>query len=224
MSVYMTEEEQLESIKKWWKRYGNMVTLALSIVLFVIAGYRYYGWYQEKKSQEASAAYEHMMISFSNKDIKSVKSYANELIKNYKHTVYADAAHLALAKVYVNKDKLQQARAELQEVKKQTKLSVFKDIASLRVARIYAAEKAYQEALTELSTITDATYKPVVNELKGDIYKAMGKYEEASSSYKQAIEEVKNNGMGNLFLEMKSNELAQQTSTKSSHTIQVQTG
>ncbi|MCL5273019.1 MAG: tetratricopeptide repeat protein, partial [Gammaproteobacteria bacterium] len=43
---------------------------------------------------------------------------------------------------------------------------------------------------------------------KGDIYGATGKYQEAISSYRLAIDEVKTNGMGNLFLEMKTNELA----------------
>ena len=211
MSVYMTEEEQLESIKKWWNRYGNIVTTILSVVLLCIAGYRYMNWHHDKITQQASTTYEHMMVALSNQNIKSVRSYANELIKDYKNTVYADAAHMTLAKVYVSKNKLDQAKAELMAVASKGNMSTLKQIAKIRIARILTAEKAYTNALKELSTIEDKNYLPVINELKGDIYGATGQYQDAIQSYKLAMDEVKTNGMGNLFLEMKTNELAMKT-------------
>ncbi|HHF7365500.1 TPA: YfgM family protein [Legionella bozemanae] len=208
MSVYMTEEEQLESIKKWWKQYGNLVTVVLSLILFGIAGYRYLHWHQAKITQQASVAYEQMMVALSNQNIKGVRAYANELIHQHSSTVYADAAHLTLAKIYVSKNKLDTATDELKAVATNSKMPALKQIAKIRMARIFAAEKSYTNALNELSSIDDKTYLPVINELKGDIYGATGQYQEAMSSYKLALDEVKNNGMGNLFLEMKTNEIA----------------
>lgn len=208
MSVYMTEDEQLEVIKKWWQRYGNIVTIFLSLILLSIAGYRYMHWHQDKLTQQASITYENMMIAFSNQNIKSVRSYANELIKDYGHSVYADVAHMTLAKVYVSKNKLDQAKSELQAVALKSNMPALKQIAKIRIARLLAAEKSYTNALKELSSVEDEAYLPVINELKGDIYGATGQYQQAITSYRQAINEVKNNGMGNLFLEMKTNELA----------------
>lgn len=211
MSVYMTEDEQLEAIKKWWKRYGNLVTIFLSIILLIIAGYRYMNWHHNKLTQQASVTYENMMNALSNDNIKSVRSYANELIKGYDNTVYADVAHLTLAKIYVSKRKLDQARDELEKVVIKSEMPTLKQIAKIRIARILAAGKSYSNALEELSTIDDKTYLPVINELKGDIYGATGQYQEAVTAYRLAIDEVKTNGMGNLFLEMKTNELATKT-------------
>ncbi|KGP62306.1 membrane protein [Legionella norrlandica] len=211
MSVYMTEEEQLEVIKKWWKRYGNMVTILLSLILLCIAGYRYINWHQDKIKQQASIAYENMMIAFSNQNIKSVRAYANELIKDYKNTIYADVAHMTLAKVYVAKNKLEEARNELQAVVTESKMTPLRQVAKIRIARLLAADKAYTNALNELSVIEDKTYLPVINELKGDIYSAKGQYQDAINAYRLAIDEVRTNGMGNLFLEMKTNELAIKT-------------
>lgn len=208
MSVYMTEEEQLENIKKWWKRYGNIVTIIFSLILLCIAGYRYMHWHQDKLTQQASMTYENMMVAFSHQNIKAVRSYANELIKDYGNTVYADVAHMTLAKVYVSKNKLEQAKVELQSVAAKSNMTALKQIAKIRIARLLAAEKSYTDALKELSSVDDETYLPVINELKGDIYGATGQYEQAITSYRLAINEVKNNGMGNLFLEMKTNELA----------------
>lgn len=208
MSVYMTEDEQLEVIKKWWKRYGNMVTVFLSLILLCIAGYRYMHWHQDKLKQQASITYENMMVSFSNQNIKEVRSYANQLIKDYDNSVYADVAHMTLAKIYVSKNKLAQAQSELQIVAEKSDMNSLKQIAKIRIARLLAAEKSYTNALKELSSIVDETYLPVINELKGDIYGATGQYQEAITAYRLAIDEVKTNGMGNLFLEMKTNELA----------------
>lgn len=204
----MTEDEQLDAIKKWWGRYGNYVSMAVSVILLVVIGYRYVVWHQDKLTQQASIAYENMMVAFSNQDIKAVKSYANELIKDHTHTVYADAAHLTLAKIDVSKNKLAEAQNQLQTVATQSKTQVFKQIAKIRLARILAANKVYSNALSELSVVEDKTYLPVINELKGDIYTEMGQYKEAMAAYRLAMDEVKVNGMGNLFLEMKSNELS----------------
>lgn len=223
MSVYMTEEEQLESIKKWWKHYGNLVTIFISLVLFCFAGYRYWNWHQDKLTQQASTAYEQMMVAFSNQDIKSVRSYANELIKDYNNSIYADVAHMTLAKMYVTKNKLDLAKSELQFVAAKSRMPALKQIAKIRIARILAGEKSYSNALNELASIEDSTYLPVINELKGDIYGATGQYQNAIAAYRLAISEVKNNGMGNLFLEMKTNELAIKNQSVAADDKKVQT-
>lgn len=204
----MTEEEQLESIKKWWNRYGNGISLILSLILLCIAGYRYMNWHHNKITQQASVAYEHMMLAVSNQDIKSVRSYSNDLVQNYNHTVYADAAHMTLAKIYVSKNKLEEAKKELSFVANEGTMTPLKQIAKIRIARILTAEQDYTKALSTLSKIEDPTFLPVINELKGDIFGATGQYQKAITAYGLALDEVKMNGMANLFLEMKKNELA----------------
>jgi predicted negative regulator of RcsB-dependent stress response len=218
----MTEDEQLEVMKKWWKRYGNIVTVFLSLILLCIAGYRYMNWHHDKLTQQASITYENMMVALSNQNIKSVRSYANELIKDHTRSVYADAAHMTLAKIYVSKNKLDQAKDELSTVANQSSMPALKQIAKIRIARLLAAKKSYSDALSELSTIEDETYLPVINELRGDIYGATGQYQEAISAYRLAIDEVKMNGMGNLFLEMKTNELAMKTQSMISDDKKIQ--
>lgn len=208
MSVYMTEEEQLDQIKKWWGRHGNLITIILSIILFIVAGVRYWHWHEEKVNMQASNAYEQLMVAFSEQDTKAVRSYANQLINEYSNTLYADAARLTLAKAYVSREKYEKAREMLTTVVTQTKVSALKQVAKIRIARLYVAEKAYDKALSELASIDNSAYMPVINELKGDIYAATGNLQQAVLAYKEAIAEVRTNGMGNLFLEMKTNELA----------------
>lgn len=208
MSVYVTEDEQLEVIKKWWNKYSNTVTVILSLLLFTFAGFKYWNWHQEKIDRQASTAYERLMVAFSNQDNKSVQSYAKQLMDDYGKTVYADAARLTLAKLFVTDDNYEKAIETLQYIANNSRTRALKQVAKIRIARLFAAEKAYDKALAELTTVDDIAYMPVVNELKGDIYAATGQYQQAIASYKEAMTEVHTNGMGNPFLEMKTNELA----------------
>ncbi|WP_133127261.1 YfgM family protein [Legionella nagasakiensis] len=208
MSVYMTEQEQLEAIKKWWQRYNGIITIIASITLLLIAGYKYWSWHEYRMAQQASNAYEHLMIAFSNQDNKKVQSYANQLIKEYGKTVYADAARLTLAKLFITHEHYKKAQEQLQQVASHSLMLPLQQVAKIRLARLFFAEKAYDQALTELTHVDDASYMPVINELKGDIYAATGRYPQAVASYRKAIHQAQTQGVGNLFLEMKTNELA----------------
>lgn len=204
----MTEEEQLESIKKWWKLHGNTITTIIAIVLLTVAGYRYYTWHENKLSQQASIAYEQMMLAMSHNNSKEVKAFASDLTNNYQNLVYSDIAHLTLAKEYVSSNNLKKAQFELNIVANRSKVLPLKQIAKIRLARLLAAQKLYSKALEALNNIDDKTYLPIVNELKGDMFTAEGKYAQAFDSYHQALGEIKKNGMTNSFLEMKTNALA----------------
>lgn len=207
MSIYMTETEQLEAIKKWWKRYNNIITVVLSIILLSVAGYKYWHWHQEKMTQQASNAYEHMMLAYSNQDNKSVRGYVNQLTTEYGDTVYADAARLTLAKLLVVRENYDKAEKQLEYVAGHSKNSAFRQISKIRLARLLASLKSFDKALAELDTLENTAYLPEVNEIKGDIYSAKGQYLQAVDFYRKAINQVQTHGMGNLFLEMKTNEL-----------------
>lgn len=222
MSVYMTEEEQLEAIKRWWKKYSNIITLALSIVLLVIAGMRYWNWHQEKVQAQASIAYEQMMLAYANKQNERSQSYANQLVNEYGNTSYADAARMLLAKQLTEANQYKKARSHLEIVAHKGKMPAFQQVARTRLARLLMVDKQYSKALEELEKVNDSAYLAMVNELKGDIYTAMGEPEKAFNYYTHAMNEAKEQKMGNLFLEMKANELAamSEKSVARSHSIQ----
>lgn len=218
----MTEEEQIEAIKKWWQRYGTLITVALSLFLLAISSYKYWAWHQNKIKVQASVAYEHLMVAFSNHDNKAVKSYANQLISEYGNTVYAHTARLALAKLYVTHNHLSKAQPLLTDVADHAPVKALQQVARIRIARLLTAQKQYDAALTELTKIDEIAYMPVVNELRGDIYTATGQYQQAIGSYKQAMVAVKTQGIGNLYLEMKKNELAALTESRNQQKSSVQ--
>ena len=219
----MTEEEQLQAIKKWWLRYNTPILVLLSVVMLSVAGYRYWNWHHEKILTQASTVYERLMVSFSEHKNKEIRSYANQLIKEYGQTVYADAARMTLAKIYVTKDQDEKAKQLLDEVALHSEVPAFKQIAKIRIARLLVAQKSFDQALNEIAVIDDNAYMTIVNELKGDIFLEKGDYQQAIKLYKQAINEAKTHGIGNLFLEMKTNELAALTQSKNVLTVKTGT-
>lgn len=206
MSICMTEEEQLDAIKKWWKRHHRLITVVLSIVLLLTAGYRYWNWHVEKVNQQASEAYERLMVAVSQKDNKAIRSYAKQLSTAYRQTVYGDVAHLTMAHYFVMHAQEAKAREELAYVVSHSKMPALQHIASIRIARILVSEKAYDQALAQLDTLKDATYLSLVHELKGDVFAATGRASEAKALYQEARLDAKKRGVTNLFLDMKMNE------------------
>lgn len=126
--------------------------------------------------------------------------------------MYADAAHLLLAKLSVLKNKNAEALAQLDAVS--SKMPAFKQIALLRKARLLLEEKSYDKALSTLSSVTDSAYIPLMQEIKGDIYSATGKNQLATAAYQEAISGIQQQGLAHAFLEMKSNDLAALTESK----------
>ncbi|NCT57797.1 MAG: tetratricopeptide repeat protein [Legionella sp.] len=208
MSIYMTETEQLEAIKAWWQRHQRMMSIILSVVLISIAGYRYWHWHTEKMAWQASESYERLMRASSEKDAKAIEAYAKALVKEYPKTVYADGAELVLAAHWVGLEKWDAARNVLDHVACHGTMPALQQIARIRLARILIEQKAFDQALGYLEHMDSSVYKPWVDELKGDVYVATGRYQEADVLYSEARDEAKVRGIGNLFLDMKVNELA----------------
>jgi len=208
VSIYMTEAEQLEAIKAWWQRHQRVIGWMLFVVLLSITGYRYWYWHAEKITRQASQSYERLMAASSAKEDQAIEAYSKILIKEYPKTVYADAAELVLAKHWVSQEKWDAARKVLEHVAFHATMPALQQVARIRLARILIEEKEFDKALGYLNDMNSSVYKPLIDELKGDVYAATGRDQEANVLYREALDETKTQGVGNLFLDMKINELA----------------
>ena len=217
MSTYMTEEEQIEQIKKWWNKHGNTISTIILIAVVCFAGYRYWQWHNQKVATQASTLYEQMIVAYTNQDNKVIASRANKLVQNHQGTVYSDAAHLTLAKIAAEKKAYKESISHLKTVVTNDSNSALTQVAKLRLSRILLAQKEYQPALTAIETISNDSYQSLVNELRGDIYTAMGDFSKAKLAYNEAVSTTRKQKVGNLFLEMKTNDVARQQMSEQSN-------
>lgn len=183
----MTEEEQIEKIKQLWQRYGNLL---LSILLsFALVTFAYHWWQQRtfSISRQASDIYLQMLTSDMNQDDKGIQAMANGLVSDYKNTPYAAQAELMLARVAATNNKMDVALDHLKWVLDHSNNASIKQIARLRYAYILLSQNKLSAALSELNVVADPAFKPLIEGLRGDIYRSQLQYDKARSAYKVAL-------------------------------------
>lgn len=189
----LEEQEQLDSIKTWWKMYGNLVTsLLLAISLSVLA---WQGWnrYQSGQSAEASAIYGVLEQAVAMRDSQKIKAAAGELAEKFGGTSYAALGAMLAAKDSFEAGDLKTAKAQLTWVADKGK-DELKDVARLRLAAVLLDEKSYDEALKQLDGMHAPAFAARFLDLKGDVLAAQGKKAEARAAYTAAQGKLEGKG------------------------------
>ncbi len=187
MEGYLSDEEQVQRLKDWWKKYGTAVLLALVVFLAANVGWRFWNKYKTGKSQQASMVYEEMFNANMMHKVDSFKLLAQHIIKDYGSTPYASMASLLLARQNVSANNLPAAENNLNWVIKNSSGSSLRQIARIRKARVLLALNQPREAMQVLNKIDDVAFDAMTFEVKGDINLAMHKKDAALVSYQQAV-------------------------------------
>jgi predicted negative regulator of RcsB-dependent stress response len=113
MAYDLQEQEQLEELKAFWRRYGNFIITLLTIVLFAFSGWRAWGWYQDRQSAAAASLFDEVRAAAAAKDLPRMRDASGRIIADYGSTAYAQMAALAAAKAYAQASDLQSAKVPL---------------------------------------------------------------------------------------------------------------
>ena len=187
MNTYLTEEEQVESIKRWWEKHGNRVLWGLVVIALMFTATKWWFYYQDNIKKQASNQYERLMLAVSENDESLTQSIANTLQQKYGSTIYATTASLLKAKLAIDKKKWSQAEHDLLWVKAHARDGVYKQLATLRLARLNMQQNKNQVALTYLSKLKTGPYASLAMELSGDAHVAEGNKKLAFSAYQKAL-------------------------------------
>lgn len=188
MATYdLDEQERLDELKAWWKRWGNLVMVGLAVVVAAAAGWRYWQSSVVTQSLEAATVYEQLTQSLAANDAKAAREAGAMLIDQYKGTAYAPRAALLLAKLNVGAKDLKSAQAQLEWAAAHSKEPAVKDLARLRLAGVQLDQKQYDAALKTLSATHSDAFAFRFHDLKGDVLLAQGKPAEARAAYQAAF-------------------------------------
>ncbi|HEY5800868.1 MAG TPA: tetratricopeptide repeat protein [Burkholderiaceae bacterium] len=197
------EQEQLESIKAWWKQYGNLITSVLTAGLVAYAAYNGWNYYQRSQSAEASALFDTMQKYDTAKDNGKVARAALDIEEKYGSTAYAPMAALIAARSAYDANDIKNAKAQLNWVVANSKLPEYKALAQIRLAGILLDEKAYDEALKQLAGDFPEQFASLAHDRRGDILVAQNKLADARTAYVTAITKSDANNPGRQLIQLK---------------------
>jgi predicted negative regulator of RcsB-dependent stress response len=182
----LQEQEQLDSLKAFWKQYGNLITWTLVAALAVYAGINGWQWWQREQAQKAGAMYDELDRAAQAGDAERSARVFADLKDRYGRTVYAQQAGLLTAKVLHDKGKTDDARAALAWVIEHAGEDEYRDVARLRLAGLLLDAKQPDEALKLLDAITTPSFAALAADRRGDALMAQDKRDAAIAAYQQA--------------------------------------
>lgn len=187
MAYNLEEQEQLENLKAFWNRYGNFIVTLITVIALSIAGWRAWGWYQERQSVQAAAVYETLREAVVAGDIERVRAAAGQLFDEYGNTVYGPMAALVAAGAYVEAGDPKAAKIPLQWAIGNADDENFRHTARLRLASILLDEGAYDEGLKTLEVESPGTFLALYEDRRGDLLSAAGRHDDARAAYDRAL-------------------------------------
>jgi predicted negative regulator of RcsB-dependent stress response len=204
MATYdLDEQERLDELKAWWKRWGNLVMIGLTVVIAAGAGWRYWQNRTVTQSLEAAAVYEKLTQSLAANDAKGAREAGAMLIDQYKGTAYAPRAALLLAKLNAGARDFKSAQAQLEWAASNSKEPAVKDLAHLRLAGVQLDQKQYDAALKTLSGTHSDAFAFRFHDLRGDVLLAQGKQADARAAYQAAFGKMQEDNPYRNIVELK---------------------
>ena len=187
MDDLLSEKEQLEQIRSWWSTYGGYVIGGLGLGIALLAGINYYQSSQFEAQMEGSGLYESLTEHVANGNLDAAEEVAGQLSTDYAKTSYAAQAQLAMARLYMDKNRDQDAADALRSVVDGTAGEEIKLVARARLARVLLYQNQPQEVVDLLEGQESASFAAIFNELLGDAYHALGRIEDAQAAYQSVM-------------------------------------
>ncbi|HEU4853518.1 MAG TPA: tetratricopeptide repeat protein [Telluria sp.] len=202
MAYDLEEQEQLATLKDFWKKYGNLITWVLIIALGTYAAYNFWNYYQRKQSAEASNIYEQQRAAIEAGDKARIARTTGDIQDKYGKTAYAQMAALAAAKAAFDGNDLKGAKTQLQWVIDHGN-EEYKSIAMLRLSGVLLDEKQFDAALKLLDGEILPQFKAEVSDRKGDVLVAQNKIAEARAAYQAALDAMDESNPGRQLVQLK---------------------
>ena len=182
----LEEQEQLDQIKHFWARYGNLITWLLIAIFGAIAAWNGWQYWQHKQAQGASVLFDEVERAVADKDSQRIERTFNDLKDQYGGTVFAQQGALLAARGLTDTAKPQNAKTALEWAANQKTDEGLQALARLRLASVALESNAPEEALKWLDAAMPAEFAALVADRKGDVQLAQGQRDAAKASYLQA--------------------------------------
>lgn len=188
----LSDEEQLDQIKSFAKKYGSAMISGILIALIAFFGWEYWQKKNLTEAQNQTAKVQKLMdeakaVSGQPNALATVSEAADKIVKDDADSVQAIQTQFILAKLAYDKQDYAAAEKALKKVENsKVKDAGLLQIVKIRLADSQLAQKKYDDALKTLSNVTEPAFKATADELRGDIYVAKKDNASARKAYQSA--------------------------------------
>ena len=183
----LQEQEQIDALKAFWAKYGNLIMWTLTLVLAIFAAWTWWQKMERDKASVASTMYGELQSAAAAGDAKRAGQILGDMKSKAAKTTYTQLGALLAAKTEADKGDTANAIADLQWVA-QNGNDENAAVAHLRLAGLLADAKKYDDALKELALVKPASFAALVADRRGDIALAQGQKDAAVKDWKLAYE------------------------------------
>ena len=187
MDDLLSEKEQIDQMRSWWSEYGAYVIGGIVVGAASLIGINYYQDNRLQMQIEASANYESLLQHIGAGDRDDAEAVADVIATRYAETTYAAQAGLAMARLYMDKNRDQDAADALSAVVNSHADDEFKHVARLRLARIYLYQDKAQAAVDLLEPEDNVAFAAAYGEVLGDAYYMLGRISDAQAAYQRVL-------------------------------------
>jgi len=203
---YTSEQEQVESLKRWWKANGPSIVVGIALSAALVIGGKWWLARQQDQAELVSGQSEQVLQEAQKGNGAAALERGGRLLQSSASSSYAAMTALVLAKLKVDQGDLEGTRYYLQWVLDHASDESLKDVARLRLAQALLAKGDMVGALQTVGAVNAKFFPVAAQELKGDILLAMGKRDEARAAYGAAIA-ANTGGADQTHLQMKLTEV-----------------
>jgi len=182
----LQEQEQLDALKAFWNKYGNLFTWVLVLVLGAFAAWNGWNYWQREQGLKAGAMFDELERAGQAGDVDKASRVFADLKERFPGTAFAQQGGLLVAKLQFEKGQTDAAKASLGWVAEKAGEDEIRTVARLRLAALQAESKQFDEALKTLSAATAPGFEALVSDRRGDVLSVQGKKDEARQAYEQA--------------------------------------
>ncbi len=182
-----TEKEQLDAMRDWWKENGNYVIGGVLAGVIMIFGWNRWQTGIVETEIAASTLYEEVLYAADLGLLDNAIKPAEELIENHKSSPYAAQARLAMARMYMDSSRDQDAADMLQGLIDSAPEKQVALLGRLRLAKILLYQGKAEEVLDLVSDRSESGFTARYSDLMGDAYVSLGEFDKAEVAYIAAL-------------------------------------
>ena len=183
----LSEKEQLEEMRAWWSENGRFVITGVVLGIAIIFGWNQWRSSVETSQIEASNLFEEVLTAMDSGDSEAAEDAADTLFENYERTVYPAQTRLAMARLYMDKGRDQDAVNVLRELVVAGDETEVQLVGRLRLAKVLLYQNKPDEVVEILRDRGQSGFAARYLEMLGDAYATQGNFAEAQTAYLAAL-------------------------------------